>query len=361
MINRRNTKKVYLGSVPVGGDSKITVQSMTSTDTRDSKATLEQIHQLQDAGCDIIRVAVPDMEAVQALHEIIKYIKIPIVADIHFDYRLAVSAIEAGVNGLRLNPGNIKDPDHIKIVVAKAKERKIPIRVGANSGSLSKDWFNGLSDSLTRDQRVAHAMVIGAQSQINILENMEFEDIVISLKSSDVPTCVLAYKLMADKCGYPFHLGITEAGPITQGTVKSSIGLGILLFDGIGDTIRVSLTDSPVNEVRIGHTILQSLGLRREYPEIISCPTCGRCRIGVIDIAKKIEQAVSGIKCDIKIAVMGCEVNGPGEAREADIGIAGAMGYGILFKKGEVIGRVPQDEIVARLIEEVGKFNSKGD
>jgi len=361
MINRRKTKKVSIGSVSIGGDSKITVQSMANTDTRNPDSTVEQISHLQDTGCDIVRVAVPDMEAANALPSIIKRIKIPLVADIHFDYRLALKAMNAGVNGLRLNPGNIKDPDQIKTVVNKAKEQGIPIRVGANSGSLSKDWFSGIDMSLTHEQRVANAMVIGVQNQIKILENLGFEDIVISLKSSDVLTCITAYKLMAQKCNYPFHLGITEAGPITQGTVKSSIGLGILLYEGIGDTIRVSLTDSPLNEVRIGHIILQSLGLRREYPEIISCPTCGRCRIQVIDIAKQVEEAISKIKCNVKVAVMGCEVNGPGEAREADIGIAGGMGYGIFFKKGEVIGRVTQDEIVSKLIQEVKHLSVKGD
>lgn len=362
MIIRRPTRQVFLGHVPLGGDAPITVQSMTNTLTSDVEATVRQIRELEEVGCEIIRVAVPDQKDAEALPLILKSITIPLVADIHFDFRLALAAVDAGVQGLRLNPGNIRNPENVKTVVAAAGKKRIPIRVGANSGSLSKEWLEGIDDSLTREERIAHAMVKGALTHIEILEKLDFKDIVVSLKSSDVKTTVLAYEQMAKVCEYPFHLGITEAGPLTQGTVKSSVGLGILLNKGIGDTIRVSLTDEPHQEVKVGRFILQSLGLRREFPEIVSCPTCGRCRIQVVEIAKKIEQALSQIKGEIKVAVMGCEVNGPGEAREADIGIAGGMGYGILFKHGKVVERVPEKDLIERLIAEVKQLLAeKGD
>ena len=362
MTARRSTKKIFFGNVAIGGGAPVTVQSMTNTPTADVKKTVAQIHELEENGCEIIRLAVPDQESAEALPYILKKIKIPLVADIHFDYRLALSAIKAGVHALRLNPGNISDPAKIRMVIQSAKKRSIPIRVGANAGSLAHSWFEGIDDSLTREQRTAHAMVNGALSHIKLLEREEFTNIVVSLKSSDVKTTVLAYELMAKKCDYPFHLGITEAGPFTQGTIKTSIGLGILLYNGIGDTIRVSLTDSPMREVQVGRILLQSLGLRRDFPEIVSCPTCGRCRVQVVQIAKKVEKALAKMKGNITVAVMGCEVNGPGEAREADIGIAGANGYGILFKHGKVIGRVPENELFDRLIKEVKQMaDEKGD
>jgi (E)-4-hydroxy-3-methylbut-2-enyl-diphosphate synthase len=362
MIQRRQTKKVYYGDVAIGGDSPVTVQSMTTTKTSDVKATVTQIHELEEVGCDIIRVAVPDQQSAEALPSILKQIAIPLVADIHFDYRLALAAIDAGVQALRLNPGNLRNPESVQLVLKSAQAKKIPIRVGANAGSIDHAWLDGLDDSLSREERIAHGMAKGALQHIKILENHNFTDIVVSLKASDVITTVIAYKLMAQQCDYPFHLGITEAGPLTQGTVKSSIGLGILLNEGIGDTIRVSLTDNPIHEVHVGRLILQSLGLRREFPEIVSCPTCGRCRIQVIDIAKKVEKALSTLKGNIKVAVMGCEVNGPGEARDADIGIAGGNGYGILFKHGSVVGRVPEDKLIDVLLEEVKNILAeKGD
>lgn len=356
MIQRRNTRKIWYGSVPIGGDSVITVQSMTTTPTSDVRTTVTQIRELEDIGCDIIRVAVPDEAAAHALPDIIDQINIPLVADIHFDYRLALKAIEAGVDALRLNPGNLRKPEYISIVVDAAKKCNIPIRVGANAGSLDPQWLEGLEDTVSREERIARAMVRGAMHHVKLLEQLDFHDIAISLKASDVHTTVLAYRLMAAECDYPFHIGITEAGPFTQGTVKSSIGLGILLNEGIGDTIRVSLTDNPTHEVQVGRTILQALGIRREFPEIVSCPTCGRCRIQVIDIARQVERALSSLKGDIKVAVMGCEVNGPGEAKDADVGIAGGKGYGILFKHGKVVGKVPEDKLISTLLEEVKKL-----
>ena len=356
MIERRKTRSIHYGTVAVGGDAPVTVQSMTNTRTNDVSATVCQINDLYAAGCEIIRVAVPDMDAADALPSIIKQSPIPVIADIHFDYRLALASLEAGIHGLRLNPGNIKNPEHIKTVVLEAKDRKVPIRIGANAGSLSKEWLENTDQSLSYSQRVAQAMVQGAFTQINILQDLDFFDIVISLKSSDVWTTINAYRQMAKKCDYPFHLGITEAGPLVQGTVKSSIGLGLLLSDGIGDTIRVSLTDKPVKEVQVAHMILRSIGLRKMFPEIVSCPTCGRTRIPVIDIAREVEEKLARVRADISVAVMGCEVNGPGEAREADIGIAGGDGFGILFKKGKVVERVEESQLIDRLLDEIKRM-----
>ncbi len=363
MIDRRKTKKVYFSTVGVGGDSPVSVQSMTNTKTGDIDATINQINELESAGCEIIRVAVPDFSAVDSLPEILKNINIPLVADIHFDYRLALGAIKAGVHGLRLNPGNIGNPLHISKIVKEAKKNGIPIRIGSNAGSLSKECFEGIDNDLKKEDRIAKAMVNGARSHIKILEEHEFNDIIISLKSSDVMTTVLAYRYMAKECDYPFHIGITEAGPIMQGTVKSSIGLGMLLAQGLGDTIRVSLTDNPIKEIKVGHLILNSIGVRNDRPEIISCPTCGRTRVDVIGIAKRVEEALSVLKSNVKVAVMGCEVNGPGEAREADIGIAGGDGFGVLFKKGKVIEKVPEKDLFDRLIQEAKQISAekKGD
>ncbi|MDX9702582.1 MAG: flavodoxin-dependent (E)-4-hydroxy-3-methylbut-2-enyl-diphosphate synthase [Candidatus Auribacterota bacterium] len=361
-MQRRKTRSIKYGTVTLGGDAPVTVQSMTNTRTDDVHATVCQIMELYDAGCEIIRVAVPDMFAAKALPSIISQSPMPVIADIHFDYRLALASIEAGIHGLRLNPGNIKKPEHIKTVVIEAKSRNIPIRIGANAGSLSKEWLENTDHSLPHTERIAQAMVSGAFSQINILQDLDFFDIVVSLKSSDVWTTIHAYRQMAKQCDYPFHLGITEAGPLVQGTVKSSIGLGMLLADGIGDTVRVSLTDTPVKEVQVAHMILRSLGLRKVFPEIVSCPTCGRTRIPVIPIAREVEEKLSQIRADITVAVMGCEVNGPGEAREADIGIAGGDGFGILFKKGKIVERVPEAQLVDRLLFEIKQMiQLKGD
>lgn len=353
MIQRRTTRTIHYGTVAVGGDAPISVQSMTNTKTSDATATVAQIEELYNGGCEIIRVAVPDTESAKALPEIIEASPIPVIADIHFDYRLALASLESGIHGLRLNPGNIKREEHIKAVVNEAKARSVPIRIGANAGSIDRKWINTTDESVPHSTRIAKAMVHGAFSQINLLQDLGFFDIVVSLKSSDVWTTIEAYRQMADLCDYPFHLGITEAGPLVQGTVKSSIGLGLLLADGIGDTIRVSLTDTPVKEVQVAHMILRSLGLRRVYPEIVSCPTCGRTRIPVIPIAKEVEEKLASIKADLTVAVMGCEVNGPGEAREADIGIAGGDGFGILFKKGNVVARIKEDKLVETLFSEI--------
>jgi len=345
--HRRQSRKVMVGNVPIGGGSPITVQSMTNTDTRDVKATVGQIRRLERAGCEIVRVAVPDMEAAQALGRIRRSISIPLVADIHFDYILALKAIEMDVDKLRINPGNIGSERKVKAVVKAAKERGIPIRIGVNSGSLERDIL----------RRYGHptpeAMVESAMRHVRILEESDFHDIVISLKASDVRTTVEAYKLIAERCDYPLHLGVTEAGTFFSGTVKSAIGIGALLLEGIGDTIRVSLTADPVEEIRVGYEILKSLGLRSRGPNFISCPTCGRCEIDLISIAEEVQRRLSHIEEPITIAIMGCVVNGPGEAKEADIGLAGGRGKGVIFKKGCPVKTVPEDQLVDELIREV--------
>ncbi|MCB1196387.1 flavodoxin-dependent (E)-4-hydroxy-3-methylbut-2-enyl-diphosphate synthase [bacterium] len=356
MINRRKTKKVFYGNVAVGGDSVISVQSMTTTRTDDIDETVAQISRLETAGCDIVRLAVPDKKAAEALPEILRQTTIPIVADIHFDHTLALLSVQAGVHALRLNPGNIKKEEHVKKAVQAAKERKIPIRVGVNQGGLQESWMKGVDLTLPIEEQFAHAMVNGAFTHIRILEELDFTDIVISLKSSDVLTMINAHRIMASRCEYPFHLGVTEAGPAFQGSIKSAIGIGTLLQEGIGDTIRISLSDDPVLEVKAGRTILQALGIRRDFPEIISCPTCGRVKIDVISLAKKVEKAFEGVKGDLKVAVMGCEVNGPGEAGDADIGVMGTYGKGLLFKNGEIIDRIPEDQVIDRLVEEGKKI-----
>lgn len=347
---RRKTKKVMLRDVGVGGDAPITVQSMTNTKTRDVNSTVNQILELEEAGCEIIRVAVPDLESAMAISEIKKQIHIPLVADIHFDYRLALEAIKQGADGLRINPGNIGARERIKQIVDEARERNIPIRIGVNSGSLEKDLL------LKYKKPVAEALVESALRHVEILESMNFFDIVISLKSSDVITTVNSYRMLAKKVDYPFHLGITEAGTMFSGTVKSSIGLGILLYEGIGDTLRVSLTGDPVNEVKVGFEILKSLNLRNNGVNLISCPTCGRCEIDLIKIASDVENRLKNIKKPLKVAVMGCAVNGPGEAREADIGIAGGKKKVVIFKKGEIIKSVPEENAVSELMEQINKL-----
>ncbi|HHV58782.1 MAG TPA: flavodoxin-dependent (E)-4-hydroxy-3-methylbut-2-enyl-diphosphate synthase [Clostridiaceae bacterium] len=348
-IKRRVSKKFNIGDVLIGGDAEISVQSMTNTNTRDIKATAEQIKRLEDAGCDIVRVAVFDLECCEAIREIKKHIKIPLVADIHFDYRLALESMKAGVDKIRINPGNIGDAERVKKVVTMAKERGIPIRIGVNSGSLEGsilDKYNGVT---------AEGMVESALYHVRILEELNFDKIVISIKSSSVPLTIEAYRLISQKCSYPLHLGVTEAGTVFGGTVKSAVALGCLLAEGIGDTIRVSLTGDPVEEIRAGHEILKSLGLRKSGIELVSCPTCGRCNIDLINIANEVEKRLSDFNKSIKVAVMGCAVNGPGEAREADIGIAGGRGEALLFMKGKIVRKIPQERVVDELVAEIRK------
>jgi len=349
-IKRRETKKIRVGDVYIGGDSPITVQSMTNTDTRDVDATVNQIKSLEDAGCEIVRVAVPDVEAAEAIKYIKKSVSIPVVADIHFDYRLALLSMENGADKIRLNPGNIGDIDRVKAVVEVAKRRGIPIRIGVNSGSLEKHILKKY-DGVTPE-----GMVESALGHAQILEDLGFDLIVFSIKASSVPMTIAAYRLMSEKTRYPLHIGVTEAGTIRGGTIKSAVGLGCLLAEGIGDTLRVSLTGDPVEEVRVGHDILRSLGLRKSGVEFISCPTCGRCQIDLIDIANKVEERLRWLNKNIKVAVMGCGVNGPGEAREADIGIAGGKGEVLLFRKGEIIRKIPQDRAVDELLAEIERM-----
>jgi (E)-4-hydroxy-3-methylbut-2-enyl-diphosphate synthase len=346
-MNRKVTKLVKVGEVSVGGNSEITIQSMTNTDTRNVEETLKQIRTLYNAGCQIIRCAVPDMEAAEALKYIVKDSPIPVVADIHFDYKLALKSIENGVSALRINPGNIGDKERVKLVEEKAKEKKIPIRIGVNSGSLEKDI-------LERDGKpTAKGLVESALRHVSILEELEFYDIVISIKSSDVKMMIEAYRLINEKCDYPLHLGVTESGTKEKGTIKSSVGIGTLLAEGIGDTIRVSLTSDPIEEIKVAKEILKALGLRKGGLEFVSCPTCGRTQIDLIGIANAVEKKLDNINKDIKVAVMGCVVNGPGEAREADIGIAGGKGEGIIFKKGQIIKKVKEEELISELMKEI--------
>lgn len=347
---RRKTRKIFYGNVAVGGDSQITVQSMTNTDTRDINSTVKQIKELELEGCDIIRVSVKDIESANALKAIKKQINIPLIADIHFDYRLAIESVKNGVDGLRINPGNIGSKSRIKEVVKACKDYNVPIRIGVNSGSISKEYINKFG-GVNED-----AMVYSALDHIRILEDMDFRDIVISLKSSDVHLTVKAYKKMAEIVDYPFHLGITEAGTIWKGTIKSSIGIGALLLMGIGDTIRVSLTGNPVEEVKVGKQILRSIGLLKDKVEIISCPTCGRTEIDLIKLVTEAEKKLKDINKPLKIAIMGCVVNGPGEAREADFGIAGGKGNGLIFRKGEIIKKVKESELLNELIKEINKL-----
>jgi (E)-4-hydroxy-3-methylbut-2-enyl-diphosphate synthase len=345
MIKRKGTKKVWVGKVPVGGGAPVSVQSMTKTDTRDVSATIRQIKRLQRAGCEIIRVAVPDVKAASVLSRIKTDIQIPLVADVHFDYRLALKAIDAGVDKLRINPGNIGAQWKVREIVKAAKEKNIPIRVGVNAGSLPRDI-------LARYRKASPAaMVQAALRQVRPLEKLSFDKIVIALKSFGVPTTVEAYQLISKKTNYPLHLGITEAGLPQAGSVRSALGIGILLASGIGDTIRVSLTGDPVEEVRVGYEILKSLNLREHGPVIVSCPACGRCEIDIISITKKVERKVRNIQSPLKIAVMGCVVNGPGEAKDADVGIAGGKGYGLLFRKGKVVGKAKERDLVNALLD----------
>ncbi|MCW6071796.1 flavodoxin-dependent (E)-4-hydroxy-3-methylbut-2-enyl-diphosphate synthase [Clostridium botulinum] len=347
---RKSTKKVKVGSIYVGGDSPISIQSMTNTDTRDAKNTLNQINKLEEIGCDIIRCAVPDIEASEALKIITKESKIPVVADIHFDYKLALESIKNGVDALRINPGNIGSMERVKMVAEAAKGKSIPIRVGVNSGSLKKDILDKYGGVCPE------ALVESALQHVNILEKCNFNDIVISIKSSNVMQMIESYRLISEKVNYPLHLGVTEAGTIFRGTIKSSVGIGTLLAEGIGDTIRVSITGDPLEEIKIGKEILRSLGYVNEGIEFVSCPTCGRTNIDLISIAEEVEKRLLNCNKNIKVAVMGCVVNGPGEAREADIGIAGGRGEGLIFKKGEVIKKVKEKNIIDELIKEIEKM-----
>ena len=346
-MKRRISKKVKVGNIYVGGDSPITIQSMTTSRTKNVKDTLEQIERLYKAGCDIIRCAVLDTDDAEALREITKLSPIPVVADIHFDYRLALQAIENGVSALRINPGNIGSVERITAVVNACKEKQIPIRIGVNSGSLEKDI-------LERDGKpTAEGLVESALRHVKILEDLGFYDIVISIKSSNVSMMLDCYRLIAEKCDYPLHLGVTESGTTFRGTIKSSIGIGTLLSEGIGDTIRVSLTSDPIEEIKVGIEILKALGLKTKGVEFVSCPTCGRTQINLIKIAEEVEKRLENCDKNIKVAVMGCVVNGPGEAREADIGIAGGKGQGIIFRKGEIIRKAKEEDLVDALMEEI--------
>ncbi len=349
MINRRKSKEILIGNVKIGNNNPISVQSMCNTDTRDVDVTSRQIRELADAGCEIVRLAVLNKDAGEAIRELVKVSPVPLVADIHFDYRLAIQCINNGISALRLNPGNIGKKEHTQEVVKLAKQQNIPIRIGVNAGSLEKALQ-------AKDIPLHEKMVESALNHIKILEDLDFDKIKISLKSSDVMTTIEAYRLMAQKVDYPLHIGLTEAGTLKGGLIKSAVGIGTLLAEGIGDTIRVSLTENPIEEVYAGYDILKSLGLRKRGINFISCPTCGRTQIDLINLAKQVEERFKNYDKDITIAVMGCAVNGPGEAKHADFGIAGGIGEGYIFKKGEIIARVPENQLLQKFEEIV--FNS---
>ncbi len=370
MRQRRVTKPVYVGNVKVGGDAPITVQSMTKTDTRDVEATVKQIHALEAEGCEIIRCAVPDMQAAQALGDIRRRIRIPLIADIHFHYKLALEAISQGVDCLRLNPGNLRNPDQVRQVVSAAKERGIPIRIGVNFGSLPPVGGIGKTGGFSRvydmvnqlpkegsvaegEYSIVDHMVATALWEITILEDMDFDLIKISLKAFDVPTTVEAYRRLASMVPYPLHLGITEAGTLMSGSIRSSVGLGYLLYEGIGDTIRVSLNGDSRDEVKTGFDILKALNLREKGATLVACPSCGRADVDVIQLAKDVEELVKGLEVPVKVAVMGCEVNGPGEAKDADVGIAAGAGRAVIFRKGQKARVVEASQMIAALMEEV--------
>lgn len=347
MAYRDNTKEIHIGNRVIGHGNPVLIQSMTNTPTEDVKATVDQIHRLEKAGCEIIRCTVPTLEAAKALKDIKKEISIPLVADIHFDYKMAIAAMENGADKIRINPGNIGTDEKLKAVVDVAKERNIPIRVGVNSGSLEKPIIEKYGHV------TAQGLVESAINNVKRIEDMGYDNLVVSLKSTNVMMCVEAHKLIAGKIPYPLHVGITESGTVFSGNIKSGLGLGLILGEGIGDTIRVSLTDDPVEEIKSARIILRTLGLRNEGIEVISCPTCGRTKIDLIDLAKKAEALAEQYPYPIKLAVMGCAVNGPGEAKEADIGIAGGAGEGLIFKKGEIIRKVPESELFVALKEEL--------
>lgn len=354
MTQREQTKVVQIGDRKIGGGNPIAIQSMTNTKTEDIDATVKQILALEKAGCDIIRCAVPTMEAAKALAKIKQQIHIPLVADIHFDYRLAIAAMENGADKIRINPGNIGSKERVQAVVDNAKERNIPIRVGVNSGSLEKEIVEKYG------QVTAEGLVESALDKVAMIEEMGYDNLVISIKSSDVLMCIKAHELIAKQTNYPLHVGVTESGSLIAGNIKSAIGLGNILYQGIGDTIRVSLTGDPVEEIRSAKLILKSLGLRKGGVTVVSCPTCGRTQIDLIGLAGKVEKMASDLDLDIKVAVMGCVVNGPGEAKEADLGIAGGKGEGLLIKKGEVIAKVPEDQLLDALKTELDKIAKKG-
>lgn len=348
---RQKTREIRIGNVVIGGDRPVAVQSMTNTKTEDVNSTVEQILRLEAAGCEIVRCTVPTQEAAEALREIKKKIHIPLVADIHFDYRMAIAAIENGADKIRINPGNIGSEERLRAVVEKAREYEVPIRVGVNSGSLEKtllEKYGGVT---------AEGIVESALDKVRMIEDMGYGNLVVSIKSSDVMMCVKAHEMIAKKCPYPLHVGITEAGTVYSGNIKSAVGLGIILYEGIGNTIRVSLTGDPVEEIRSAKLILKTLGLRKGGVEVVSCPTCGRTQIDLIGLANQVEAMVQEFPLDIKVAVMGCVVNGPGEAKEADIGIAGGKGEGLLIKKGEIVKKVKEEELLETLRQELIHWN----
>lgn len=351
-MTRNDTRVIHIGDRVIGGGNPVLIQSMTNTKTEDVAATVAQIKELEEAGCEIVRCTVPTLEAAKAIAEIKKQIHIPLVADIHFDYKMAIAAMENGADKIRINPGNIGGMDKVKAVVDVAKERNIPIRVGVNSGSLEKELikkYNGVT---------AEGIVESALDKVAMIEGLGYENMVISIKSSDVMMCVKAHELLVEKTNYPIHVGITESGTYFSGNIKSSVGLGIILYQGIGDTIRVSLTGNPVEEIKTAKLILKTLGLRKGGIEVVSCPTCGRTQIDLIGLANQVETLVAGYPLDIKVAVMGCIVNGPGEAKEADLGIAGGIGEGLLIKKGEIIRKIPEDQLLAALKYELDNWEN---
>jgi len=355
MFTRENTKQIQIGNVRIGGGLPILIQSMTNTKTEDVTATVYQIHALEEAGCDIIRCAVPTIEAAQALKEIKKHIHIPLVADIHFDYRLAIASMEHGADKIRINPGNIGSDERLKKVIDKAKEYQVPIRVGVNSGSLEKAMIEKYGGHVT-----AEGMVESAMEKVRRIEALEYDNLVVSLKSSDVMMSVKAHELLADVCSYPLHVGITESGSVINGNIKSAVGLSLILNQGIGDTIRVSLTADPVQEIYSAKQILKALGIRKSGIELVSCPTCGRTRIDLIGLAAQVEELIKNYDYDIKVAVMGCAVNGPGEAKEAELGIAGGNGEGVIIKKGKIIRKVPEDMLLVELKKELDQYEANG-
>lgn len=346
-MERRITRTVKAGNVEIGSGSKITVQSMLNVLAHDIEGNVAQAVELEKAGCEIVRLTVPDIEAVKTLYAVKNAVKIPVVADIHFDYKCALESVAAGVDKIRINPGNIGSDDRIKVVADACRQKNIPIRIGVNSGSLEKDLLKKYGHV------TPEALCESALRHASLLEKFDFNDIVISIKSSDVPTMVAAYRLVAQQCDYPLHLGVTEAGTRHMGMLKSAAGIGALLLDGIGDTIRVSLTADPVSEVAAGFDILKAVGIKKDCPQIVSCPTCGRTKIDLISLAEKVEKELANVHKPIKVAVMGCAVNGPGEAKEADIGVAGGDGYGLIFKHGEILKKVPENKIVEELLKEI--------
>ena len=356
MIKRRQTRQITLGKVPIGGGAPISVQSMTNTDTAAVDKTVEQIHRLEAAGCEIIRVAVPDQDAARALRSIREGISIPLVADIHFDWRLAVAAMENGAQGIRINPGNLGGAENLERVVDAAKQHGVPIRVGVNSGSIEKDLLEKYGYPTPENPE---ALIESALRNVHLIEKLGFYEMKVSIKSADVLTTINGYRALSQAIDYPLHVGVTEAGGLIGGTVKSSVALGILLYEGIGDTFRISLTRDPVEEVRVAYELLRSLKIRERGPELISCPTCGRTGIDLFGLAQEVENFIQTMKSPLKVAVMGCVVNGPGEAREADIGVAGGRGMGIIFKKGEIVKRVPEDDLLNVFMKELKQMEAE--